>query len=352
MAIENRTPPGALRFLEALTREPQAFDFHVALRRLEAAFSHQPRFGEATRAMDESVRLGQEPAMEFAGSALRSFLPPADGNPGRLVVTFFGLFGPNGPLPLHLTEYARDRLRNSGDATFARFADIFHHRLLLLFHRAWARAQPTVAQDRPETSRFKLYLGAIAGYGLKSLQDRNSIPDVAKLHYAGRLSAPARNVEGLRAILADYFELPTEIEEFVGEWIDIPNSGRFSLGHSRERSTLGRTTVLGAHVWSCQHKFRVVLGPLTRREFQNLLPGSETLDRLVAMVRTYVGDELSWDARLVLGPDATDQLQLGGGGRLGWNTRVGKDPSGKRVEDLVVNPMQHETQRFVSPPSQ
>lgn len=349
MASENRAPSYALaRFFEGLTRAPYEHDFHIALRRIESGYPQYPRLGEAARPAEEPIRLAQEPLTEFAPSTLRSFLPPVEDAPGKLTVGFFGLFGPHGPLPLHLTEYARERIRNVGDRTFAAFADIFHHRLLLLFHRAWSSAQPTVSQDRPEKSRFKLYLGAIAGFGQKALLGRDNIPDLAKFHYAGRLSAPTRNAEGLRAILADFFGLPTEIEQFIGEWIHIPKDARFSLGHSLERSSLGRTTVLGSRVWSCQHKFRVVLGPLTREEFQELLPGSERLDRLTSMVRTYVGDELEWDARLVLGPDATDQLQLRGGGRLGWNTRVGKDPSGKRVEDLIVNPMQQQTQRYLS----
>ena len=348
MANENRASPDALRFLEELTRTPSAFDFHAALRRIESGYRQHPRFGEATRPQEEPVRLAQEPMTEFASSMLRSFLPPTDEGPGKLTVSFFGLFGPHGPLPLHLTEYARDRVRNAGDRTFTAFADIFHHRLLLLFHRAWANAQPTAAHDRPETSPFKLFLGAIAGYGFAALLGRDKVPDRAKFFYAGRLSAPTRNAEGLRAIIADFFGLPADVEQFVGEWIDIPQDARFSLGHSLERSSLGRTTVLGARVWSCQHKFRVVLGPLSRQEFQDLLPGSERLDRLVALVRTYAGDELGWDARLVLGPAATDQLQLRGGGRLGWNTRVGKDPAGKRVEDLIINPMQQQTQRLVT----
>ena len=45
----------------------------------------------------------------------------------------FGLLGPNGPLPLHLTEYVRERLRHHADPTFARFLDLFHHRFALFF---------------------------------------------------------------------------------------------------------------------------------------------------------------------------------------------------------------------------
>src|SRR3546814_13244173 len=37
---------------------------------------------------------------------------------------FFGLGGPNGPLPLHITEYVRERQRNNADSTSKRFLEI------------------------------------------------------------------------------------------------------------------------------------------------------------------------------------------------------------------------------------
>jgi predicted component of type VI protein secretion system len=46
--------------------------------------------------------------MIFAPAELAAWWP-ASGRPARLLVYFFGLLGPNGPLPLHLTEYARER---------------------------------------------------------------------------------------------------------------------------------------------------------------------------------------------------------------------------------------------------
>jgi predicted component of type VI protein secretion system len=66
---------------------------------------------------------------------------------------------------VHLTAYARERSLNQGDETFARFADMFHHRLLLLFYRAWAQAQPTVSLDRPAEDRFADYVGSFLGVG-------------------------------------------------------------------------------------------------------------------------------------------------------------------------------------------
>jgi len=331
-------------WLLELEERPFDADFHLALRRLECLYSERPRLGEGMRPSDEPVRIGQDPSTAFAPSALTAFQRPKDGMAARLAVAFMGMFGPRGALPIHLTEYARDRVRNAGDATFARFVDIFHHRMLVLFHRAWAAAQPTACQDRPESNRFTLYVGAFFGLGLSSVVEQDRIADRVKLSYAARLAAPARNAEGLEAIVSDYFDVRAEVEPYVGEWIALPHGGRWRLGYSREASTLGNSTILGARVWQCEHKFRLVLGPLTRARFQSMLPGSESLATLAALVRAYVGDELDWEARLVLAEGESLQLRLGGGTRLGWNTHLGR--RGAKNEDLIVHPGSGRTQRM------
>jgi type VI secretion system protein ImpH len=334
-----------MSFLRELSQAAFEFDFHGAMRRLEAVFRNRPRFGEALRPEDEPIRLGQDPTLAFAPAAVAGFRMPQEGRPGRLTVAFFGLFGPNGPLPLHVTEYARDRLRHVGDRTLSAFADIFHHRMLLLFHRAWTQAEPTACQDRPQTNRFDVYVGSLLGIGLASLRGREAIPDQAKLQYVGWLSNPVRSADGLRAILADYFEVPVSIDEFKGEWLDLPESSRLELGGSPEVSTLGRTTVLGRRVYAAQYKFSVCLGPLTREDFARFLPGSPSLTRLETLLRAYAGDELAWELRLRLRTDATAQVRLGGSERLAYNARLG---SGGTVADVIIDPLTHHTRRMVA----
>src|SRR5262249_1152071 len=154
----------------------------------------------------------------FVPAAVRAFTPPTERSPARLAVGFLGLFGPQGPLPLHLTEYARDRIRQAGDTTFAAFADIFHHRMLALFHRAWSRSRATVSRDRPEHDRFRTYVGAAFGLGLPAQFDSDDVPDRAKLYFAGLFAMASRPPDGLRAILEGYFEKPVKVSEFLGEW--------------------------------------------------------------------------------------------------------------------------------------
>src|SRR5262249_27644036 len=160
---------------------------------------------------------------------------------------------------------------------------MFHHRMLLLFHRAWATAQPTASQDREDQNKFSTYVGSLFGLALRATLGRDVIPDRAKLQYAGRFAPPPRNPQGLRAILRDYFHRPMAIEPFRGEWIDLPDAGRWRLGHSRETSTLGSGSILGARVWQCAHKFRVVLGPVSRRDFHRMAPGGTSLTKMVAL---------------------------------------------------------------------
>jgi len=337
MASPDRTQGDVVALFEALRRAPYAFHFFQALRRLECLHRDRPRLGKATQLADDPVRLAQEPSLAFAPATLAAFDPGSDGRPPRLSEYFLGLFGPQGPLPLHLTEYARDRLRNHGDYTFARFADVFHHRMLSLFYRAWADAQPTVSFDRPETDRFHVYVGAPFGLGMPSLWNRDAVPDLAKLHYAGRLVGQTRNSEGLQAILADFFKLPVTLETFVGHWLRLADTSRCRLGETPATGQLGMTAVIGARVWDCQYKFRIVMGPMGWAEFQRFLPGSDSLRRLVAWVRNYTGDELLWDFNPILKKEEVPPLQLGAGTRLGWTTWLTGRPLTRDADDLKLD---------------
>ena len=73
MDTQARTNADTLKFLRELEESPYRHDFFMALRRLESMHPDKPRFGTGARPIDEPVRLGQEPSMAFAPSALASF---------------------------------------------------------------------------------------------------------------------------------------------------------------------------------------------------------------------------------------------------------------------------------------
>ncbi len=339
MAGENREKRNDLAV--KLQKEPYKFGFFHALRLIECAYSDKPLIGQSKRPADDPVRFAQEVTLAFEPSTISQYVPAKAGKAARLKEYFFGLFGPNGPMPLHITEYVKSRMHNNHDNTQAHFADIFHHRMISLFYRARANTEPTFNFDRPLNDRFSNYTGSLLGIGDSTLLQRDAMPDLAKLHYAGHLAHHAKNADGLKAIITDFFKLPVNLQQFVGEWLEIQSSDLTRLGRSPRTCTLGMSTVLGSRVWGCQNKFRLVFGPLTMQQYESLLPSGERLEKLKAIVRNYIGHELQWDINLILKSEEIKGVRLGGGERLGWSSWLGLRTSLKDADALVLNPLKN-----------
>jgi type VI secretion system protein ImpH len=316
----------------AVQREPWAFDFFALLRRVEGLAPQQPRLGTARRPGAEALRLGQDPELDFAPAALASWRDRGS-RPPRLGVRFLGLFGPMGPLPLHLTEYARDRMRNHADPTLVRFADIFHHRALLLFYRAWSQAQPAAQADRPDDDQFAKWVGAFFGQAPVALRNRDSVPDSAKRFVAAHLARPTRSAESVVKVLRQYFGVPVRVESNVGHWMVLRTQDRIHLGSLGTR--LGKSAVPGTKVWDRQYKLRLHLGPLTLAQYRRFLPGQPAQRELRDWMRQLLGFAFAWDLRLLLRGDEVPALRIGRQPTppctLGRDTWLGhKGPHGER----------------------
>ena len=323
----------------ALSEAPREHDFFAVLRHVEALRPDLPRIGAALRPSQEVLRLGQDPELDFAPSALESFSVGARSGP-RLGVRFFGLLGPQGPMPLHFTEYVRERLRFRGDATLARFLDVFHHRLLALFYRAWAQAQPTVHHDRPGSDRFGAWLGASFGAQDAGPAAR-ALPEEARLFQAGLLGSRSRHAEGLVKLLRQYFRVPVRIEQHVPQWLVLQDDDRSRLGFSRSRPErrdavapqLGVSATSGSKCRDRQYKFRVALGPLTLARYHDFLPGGRAWSRLREWVQHYAGLDLRWDVELTLAADQVPEPRLGRAVRLGVSAWIGRPDEAQRSRD-------------------
>jgi type VI secretion system protein ImpH len=336
MASPLRPAPAAV--MQTLTETPYRFGFFAAVRWLENRRADLPRVGTSRRPSEDVVRFHQHVSLGFPASALHGYQENAEApDPARhLWVNFLGLLGPGGPMPLSLTEYVYDRLQNHNDTTLAAFLDLFNHRMISLFYRAWARSQQTVSHDRRDDDWYADHVGSFLGLGDRAFHDRDVLPDERKLFYAGRLSCRTRNAEGLQAILEGFFERPVEIEEFVGQWIHLTPQDRSRLGGAAANSCLGVTTIVGSRFWECQHQFRIRIGPMSYAQYEALLPGGEGLRQLAAWVRLYVGDELGWEVQLVLDRREIPAASLGRRGRLGWSCWLQTRPPWEDADDLVV----------------
>lgn len=313
------------RLLADVQERPWAHDFFALLRRIDALRPDAPRTGEALRPLQEALRLAQPPELDFAPAPLARMERRADGVP-RLAVRFFGLLGPQGPMPLHFTEYVRERAHQHGDRAPAHFLDLFHHRMLGLFYRAWAQAQPVVQHDRPGADRYRAWLGAAAG-----LPARAALPAPALAYQAGLLSGRSRHAEALVKVLGQYFDVPVGVTPHAGHWLPLPAEDRSRLGFARSRAEaarlpaaqLGASATAGSRVWDRQFRFRLRLGPLPLARHDGFLPGGAAWQPLLEWMRLLTSAELSWELELDLIEAQRPEPRLGARSRGLAGARLG-----------------------------
>src|ERR1700733_4346418 len=135
--LPSPVPPQLALLLDRVARTPHAFDLFHLLRQIDALCPERPRLGKSGGPGEGVLGCGREPTLGFAPAALAGLAPGNATRPPLLRTYLFGLFGPNGPLPLPLTEYVHSRTQHHNDPTAARFADLLHHRLATLFFRSW-----------------------------------------------------------------------------------------------------------------------------------------------------------------------------------------------------------------------
>jgi type VI secretion system protein ImpH len=305
-----------MAFLRNLEAEPWRFDYFTVLRYLERMCVDRPRIGDSAARRDEFVQLGQDPFMDFPASNLARVVQ-SENKPLRLFVKYLGLLGPQGALPLATTEEAYHYVLSQDDA-FPRFLDVFNHRFIQLFFRAWADSRPIVQHDRPDADRFVAYIGSTIGVGSRPYQNLDSVPDAAKLGFAGLLGAQTRSASRLAGAIGGLFKVKAEVEEFVGTRLAIEADEWTLLG--TVYNSLGKDVLLGRTIFSVQDKIRVRVFTRSLAQYTRFLPTGDLCERLVDLVFFYNGEQLDWDVELAIPAGAVEPIRIGRFGQLGWTT--------------------------------
>ncbi|MDC9596152.1 type VI secretion system baseplate subunit TssG [Xenorhabdus anantnagensis] len=325
-------------FWQQLTQTPWHFDLFQTLRRIDAQSGAYYMLGSAPLPKHDILRLGQKASMIFAPSTITEVKQQKNSNLYDMLIYSFGLFGPNGPLPLHITEYTYSRQYNYQDPTLNAFANLFHHRLILLFYRAWANTQPTVSLDRQDNQRFCHYLSCLVGMGLPAQQTPDTINDHARYSLSGHLSRQGHSAEGLEKILFYYFNIPLKIVQNIPQWLEVGLQDQAQLKAGRNMPRLGESAFLGIALYNIQHKFRIELGPLRIAEYKMFLPGESKSNQLRDWVYQYLGIEYAWDVRLTLHQSDVKGIHLSEPTKLGLNSWLGKIEQSIHRGDLIYTP--------------
>jgi type VI secretion system protein ImpH len=347
VATESRRT--AATVAEALEHEPWRFEFCQAVRLLEAMAHHAARSDTAPRlapvghtaaSANELVRFRSVLSRSFPAAEIAAVTLGTDEEPGaRMQVAFLGLTGPLGVLPEYYLDllYRQVRLR---DSALRDFFDLFNHRTVSLYYRAWEKYRPVITHERARRGAgadpLSRLLESLVGMGTAGHAGRLACGEQAVLAYAAHFAHAPRSAWALQTLVQDFFRVATEIEPFVGRWLSLAEDqcSRLPGGDvpDGQFNRLGRGTMLGTRAWDEQGKFRLRLGPMPYRRFARFLPDSGMSDSdlaaLCSLVRMYAGLDHEFDVCLVLAAAAVPRLTLGRARDgftplLGWNTWLG-----------------------------
>ena len=322
---------------EELFAESYRFEFFQAVRLLERMSRDRAPVGHEGPPSHEIVRFRTRVSLAFPPSAIHEIHDARrPGDPPEMVVTFLGMTGPQGVLPDAYTELLYERTRQKDNALWE-FLDLFNHRLISFFYRAWEKYRFPIGFERTGQDSFTEYLFDLVGMGTPGLRGRLVIPDQALLYYSGLISQRPRSSSAIRAILSDYFRVPVRLLQFQGQWIALDPEHRARIGEAN--STLGGDMICGARVFNAQSKFRVLLGPLSFRQFESFLPQGDSFLPIAEWTRLFSGLEFDFDIQLVLKKEEVPPCQLGGGSapRLGWTTWLQTKPLSEDPSEVVLS---------------
>ena len=312
-----------------LFKEPWSFDFFQAVRLLERLQPEREPVGRYANPRNEVVRFGAHPTLNFPASAIQGLTERPDACPA-MEINFFGLIGPLGVLPNYITELAALRAR-SKDRGLLEFFNLFNHRLTSLFYQAWEKHHFTVGYERDRKDPITNLLYALIGFGTPGIRGRQTVSDESFIHYSGLFGMLPRSALSLESILSDYFDVPVEVEPFIGVWrtLEEPDQCVFD-GAYMDSTVLGGGAVVGDEIWDAQSRVRLKIGPLTRARYEDFLPIGSAWPKLKDIVRTFSGNDLEFEIQLILKRDDVPAFELSypdeGGLRLGWQTWMNTAP--------------------------
>lgn len=294
---------------------------------------------------DEVLRFRSHLSLSFPPSEIVHLQPAKQSAaPIDMTVAFLGLTGAEGALPRHYTELLIQRAQVN-DHAFRHFLDLFNHRLISLFYRAWEKHHCVVGYERAcetgEEDRFASLLYAVLGLGTGGMREQLDGDDGSLLRYAGLLVQRPRSAHALQHCLTDAFQVAVQVRQFVGAWLSVEAEDWSRVGTPGTNNRLGQTAVAGTRVWDQQAGFHVRLGPLDFVTFSRLLPSGEAFGTLVRMTKFVVGPEFDFRVNLMLKasevPPCRLQVTPAYTPRLGWTTWLSSTPRRTNAEEVMFS---------------
>ncbi|HXN40240.1 MAG TPA: type VI secretion system baseplate subunit TssG [Myxococcaceae bacterium] len=322
---------------QAFTALPLArLGFLGLVRLLEQLTQGAAPIGQQGPAEAEAIRFRHDPSLGFSpGDISRVQIRKVPGDafdsspPRRLfevTTTFLGLTGSVGPLPSYIAEELTQE--DPDRAVRGDFLDLFHHRLISLLYRELVRLQLWGEQTTDLRDPWACRLLGLAGFDVFEKPISSSIPVARLLRLTPLLAQGLRSAGALKTaleeVLGDQLRgAQLKLREFAGTWVTIEAESRTRLGVINHE--LGRTALVGQHVFDRAGGFEIHVGPVSRLTYERFLPGGDLLPLLQEVIALFLRDPLSYRVVVELDIGQAPRLRLKAGGpeRLGQSTWLG-----------------------------
>ncbi len=318
--------------MQRLLGKPHLFRFDAAVRLLLMARPPAADASDAVQDIHDGLRFTTPASLTQPAAEVSAVHLPDETRPGAISGPMIGLIGASGVMPRWYTELVAQAVRARNRA-IADFFDLLAQRLVLAFAMAGAKYRLNRSAEAalrrgagPEPIGSGLL--ALTGYGTAHLAERLAAGPEPLQPYAGFFASRPRSADRLASMVSDYLGRRVEIQEFAGAWLTISPDQQSRMPRGKipgAYNALGRDTAIGTRAWDQQARFIVRIGPLNRREFEDLLPDRGRLAALVSLIRAYVGWETDFAVNLVLSAPEIPEMQMAGPGvaappRLGWTS--------------------------------
>ena len=242
----------------------------------------------------------------------------------EMEVAFMGLFGPASPLPVFYTEQiiqSDDEWEVVGD-----FLDLINHHLISKLRDCWKKYRYYTQFKDDGCDALTLHAFRLGGIQDIAMLERLNLEWQRILPLINFFAMKVKNSEGLKSVIEGYFDqLTVRVEECFEREVSIPRDQLHQMGLSN--SSLNLDLVLGETIFDRMGKVRIHIVNLDSTNFSDLLPDTETYDRLRNLVSLYFRDQFEFDISLEAKGGVGNYFisSIGEGNlRMGWNSCLGE----------------------------
>jgi type VI secretion system protein ImpH len=323
MASAQRKPDDALR--ELLGTDGKKFNFFQAVQLLLRLSPESAPIGELGPSQDEALRFVHDPSMIFHASDVSEIKTRVMTNGhahAQIMSTFLGLYGSMSPLATFVSEDVIAAERDE-EKSLKAFYDIFHHRLLSLFYRAWKKYRFAAGFRTDGSDVFTKRALVFVGVDANGAMPRQGLPAIELLALAPLLAQRTRSSRTLQIILQRLLPgTPVSIKQFVLRKVKLDHDQRVHLGV--QNTVLGENFTIGRTVMDRSGRFRVAVGPVDYDVFEALMPGGRYHTKLRKIVEQFSRGVLESELELKVREDSAPRFQLGNprGAVLATNTTI------------------------------